>query len=540
MPGTPVTIRVTAQGLGFDSGILNGTAFANIDVPLPALRSGIQTVTVTATTGTGSTARTDRLTRTFNVVDTRLTRQRTSYVELPSSGAFAGGDGFTTVLVADASGGRYLSLLTDLAAGGGARLDRALAADLASKLLKDRFGSDEAATPAEPFVADRYQGLDYGLAVVPYASSDLEMSALVAIVAPDRVNRPNLASYFATMRDHANETRERRMFALAGLAGLGEPVLPAIQAAAATPALTVREQLMLGLGAAALGDSATARTILHAVVTAAGEQSGTRARLRVGTTAADITAGTALAAVLAAAVGDPLAPRFWAYVEANPAADRIEVLPAIGFITHTLDRLPVKAANFAWTVDGTRHVVDLGAGESLRLQLTPTELASLKIERLSGSVGVTTEWREAVQPGAFSADPDLTITRSIEPASPIKASDFVVVDLHVTFTGQAAAGCRQVTDLVPSGLSPVGAESRWFNPGDGEPVAEDGIVLPYDQSGSRVFFCVEPTSTRRSFTLRYVARVVTPGTYAWEPAVAQSATDEDIANLPPASTITIR
>jgi hypothetical protein len=538
--GTPVAIRVTAPGLGFDSGILNGTAFANIDVPLPALRSGTQTVTITATTRTGSTARTDRLTRTFNVVDTRLTRQRTSYVELPSGAAFVGGDGFTTVRVADASGGRYLSLLTDLAAGGGARLDRALAADLASKLLKDRFGSNETATPAEPFSADRYQGLDYGLAVVPYASSDLEMSALVAIVAPDRVNRSNLASYLATIRENATETRERRMFALAGLAGLGEPVLPAIRMAAATPALTVREQLMLGLGAAALGDSATARTILHTVVTAAGEQSGTRARLRVGTTAADITAGTAMAAVLAAAVGDPLAPRFWAYVEANPAADRIEVLPAIAFVTHTLDRLPVKAATFAWTVDGTRHVVDLGAGESLRLQLTPTQLASLKIERLSGSVGVTTEWREDVQPSAFSADPDLTITRSIEPASPIKTSDFVVIDLNVTFTGQAAAGCRQVTELVPSGLTPVGGEPHWFNPDYEEPVPDDGIVLPYDQSGSRVFFCVEPTSTRRAFTLRYVARVVTPGTYAWEPAIAQSGTDEDIANLTPASTITIR
>jgi hypothetical protein len=297
---------------------------------------------------------------------------------------------------------------------------------------------------------------------------------------------------------------------------------------------------MLGLGAAALGDSATARTILHALVSAAAEQSGTRARLRVGTTAADITAGTALAAVLAAAVGDPLAPRFWAYVEANPAADRIEVLPAIAFVIHTLDRLPVKAATFAWTVEGTRHVVDLRAGESFRLQLTPTQLASLTIERVSGTVGVTTQWQEAVRPSAFTADPDLKITRSIQPASPIKASDLVVVDLDVTFTGQAAAGCRQVTELVPSGLAPVGAESHWFNPDDEEPAPDDGIVLPYDQSGSRVFFCVEPTSTRRTFTLRYVARVVSPGTYAWEPAVAQSATDEDVANLTPASTITIR
>jgi len=51
---------------------------------------------------------------------------------------------------------------------------------------------------------------------------------------------------------------------------------------------------------------------------------------------------------------------------------------------------------------------------------------------------------------------------------------------------------------------------------------------------------IEPSSRRTSFTLRYVARVVTPGTYAWEPAVAQSGTDEAIANLTPASSITIQ
>ena len=41
---------------------------------------------------------------------------------------------------------------------------------------------------------------------------------------------------------------------------------------------------------------------------------------------------------------------------------------------------------------------------------------------------------------------------------------------------------------------------RWFNPDEEEPLPDDGIVLPYDQSGSRVFFCVGPTSQRRTFT----------------------------------------
>ena len=95
-------------------------------------------------------------------------------------------------------------------------------------------------------------------------------------------------------------------------------------------------------------------------------------------------------------------------------------------------------------------------------------------------------------------------------------------------------------ELVPSGLTPVGAASRWLEDNGEEGPPDDGVILPYDQTASRVAFCVAPSGTRREFTLRYVARVVTTGTYAWEPAVAQSATDEAIANLTPLASITIR
>ena len=40
--------------------------------------------------------------------------------------------------------------------------------------------------------------------------------------------------------------------------------------------------------------------------------------------------------------------------------------------------------------------------------------------------------------------------------------------------------------------------------------------------------------------LRYYARVVTPGTYAWEPAVAESRSQDGRASLTPARKIVIR
>jgi hypothetical protein len=541
--GDPVTIEVTSKSLGYESGPIRSAAFETSIVSLPGLQLGTQTVTISATTGTGASARTDRLTRSFTVVDTHLTQARTTYVELPASGPFGGGEGLTTVVVSDASGGRYLPLLTDLASGGGARLDRGLAAQIASSLLVSRFKAASTGPDEDAFDAGRYQTPDGGLALLPYASSDLELSALVALVGPDRVDRIRLAAYLQGVRDNGKETRERRMFALAGLAGLREPVLPAIRTSANDASLTIREQLMIGLGAAALGDTTTARSVAASLIADHGERLGAEARLRVGETAADITPATALMAVLGAAVGDARAPEFWAYVEANPAVDQLQVLPAVAYVTNTLDRLPIRPASFAYTVDGTRRVVDLDDGQALELTLTSSQLATLTLERVTGSVGVTTTWHASVRPAALKPDPDVTIARSVSPSTAVDSADLVTVDLNVTFGPQAADGCHQVTELVPSGLTPVGLEARWIDSEDGRPALTDSnqedVFLPYAQSGPRVLFCAEP-GLQRVVHLRYIARVVTPGTYAWEPAIAESRSQEGHAALTAAGQIVIR
>ncbi len=429
--GDPVTIDVTSKSLGFDSGPIRSAAFETVAVSLPRLGLGTQTVTISATTGSGAAARTDRLVRSFTVVETHLMRSRSAYVELPSPGPFSGGEGLTTVVVSDAGGGRYLPLLNDLASGGGARLDRGLAAAAASSLLESRFAS----TPVDPeggtFDAGRYQREDGGLALLPYSSSDLELSALAALAAPDQVDRVNLARYLRAESARSDQTSERRIIALAGLAGLHEPVLPAIRVAAADASLSVRERLMVGLGAAALGDIATARSIAASLIAEHGERLGDQARMRVGITARDITMATALMAVLSAAIGEGLAPRFWSYVEANPALDELQVLPAVAYARYSLERVPVTPASFAYTVDGTRTAVELEGGRSFEVVLTAGQLASLSIERTAGAIGVTTSWRESIRPTALVSDRDISIARTVSPSSASVASaDLVTVDLR--------------------------------------------------------------------------------------------------------------
>ncbi len=182
-------------------------------------------------------------------------------------------------------------------------------------------------------------------------------------------------------------------------------------------------------------------------------------------------------AVLAAALGDEQAPLFWAYVDANPAVDQIEVLPAVAYVAKRLERTPVKPASFAYTVDGTRRIVDLEGGRSFELTLNAGQLRSLTIERISGSIGVTTSWHEPVKPSEFQPDRDVSLTRTVTPTKTVASSDLVKVELVVKFGPLASAGCHQVTELVPSGLTPVSSLETWPDPDNEEPDLV-GVRLP--------------------------------------------------------------
>jgi hypothetical protein len=175
------------------------------------------------------------------------------------------------------------------------------------------------------------------------------------------------------------------------------------------------------------------------------------------------------------------------------------------------------------------------------MSVTPQQLAELRLEPVTGSTAVTTSWRQAIVATALPVDPDMTIARTVRPAkATVGSADLVVVELKVAFSARAAAGCREVTELVPSGLAPVGETGRWYDPESGEDPPSPSDILPYDQSGPRVSFCVDPRPDRRTFTLRYVARVVTPGTYAWEPAIAQDGSGDGPAAVTPTGTLTIK
>jgi hypothetical protein len=362
------------------------------------------------------------------------------------------------------------------------------------------------------------------------------LSSLVALVTPDSVDRQALGRYLRAELSAAKSTRERRMIALAGLAGLRDPVLPALQQAAADPKLTIRERLFIALGAAAIGDAATARSLGRALVDGYVEDLGGQRRLPVGEDNADDAEATALLAILAASIGDPDASEYWAYVETNPSTRDPLVLQRAAFARALLARVPTAAASFAYTVDGKRTVVDLAPGAAFTLVVPAPQRAGLQLEALAGKVGVTSTWREPARPGDFEQDPDIRLERGPLPAT-VSANNLVRVNLTVTFGEKALSGCYTVVDFVPSGLRPISELAGWS--GDDEDPERSFYVPPYDETPERVTFCADRPKGSNVVHLRYYARVVTSGSYAWEPAIARYSSGSTRAAITPAGDVTI-
>jgi len=540
-PKSRVTFSVSMPEAGMAPRTVTATGYGSADVPLPILPVGEHKVQVTASTTTGGTTRKDALVRTIRVVGTRFTDYRAIVADLRDGIPPATGDGMATYLFSDAGRGRYLGQLFQLVHQTGDRVDTALAAGIARDILVGQFEVDAADLPKRTDVGPAYQNQG-GITLLPFSAPDLQLSVRVALAAPDAFERWDLDSYFTHISDSGDESRERRAIALAGRAILGDDVLEQVRATLADPDLTIRERLYLALGAAVLGDHATALSNERALLERFGERFGQQVRLRVGSSLDDTLEATALVALIGVIVGDAVAPLAEAYVEDNPGHDNLYFLQQAAFIQRALDRLPADAGRFSYWIGGKRHEADLGEG-ALWLRLTPSQRAGFRATVRSGQVAVAVTYTTPVDPGAISRDPSVRLERTAVPGSPLPRNAVVQVRLQATFSPLALDRCYWVTDIVPSGLV---ATDRWLGHGTGEYDSE--AIGPWWVDGNRVSFCAYPPRNTasgavvdgRTVRMAYWARVVTPGTYRWEPAFIHAAGAPNHGTLVPEVTVSIR
>ena len=528
-----VTFQVSAPSLGLAPQTVTAKAFQAASVALPALPAGTHEIHIAASIGSGSARLQDALVRTIKVIPTRSMATRTSTAPLTAGFEIQGGtDGLTTMVLGDAGRGRVLPVLLGLAdsAHDTGRLDETLAGAVAQTVLTDAFKMPASDVSVENLDLGPYER-DQGLGLFPYASADLELSVFAALSDDPAVSRQDLEQYFGNVKGDTAETPERQRIALVGLAAIGDQVGSEIREAAADTSLTAIDRAWLAVGALATGDESLATDIERGILAADGQRLGPWVRVWTGDTESSATT-TALLDMVAAGIGDPLAADLDAYIGANPPKDTLVDLQRAIAARDWAARTPGQDAVAALTVDGVTRQVAVKPLEPGWVVLTPAQLASAILAPVSGSIVVTTTWET---PGAVAGLKPTGVdrfVRTVKPADAIGLTDAVIVQYQVFFTSDASRECWRLTDQVPSGLAPIAHPTPL---GEGDPYPPG--IGPFDITGQRVDFCVDPDDTMPTY--RYVARVVSPGTFDWEPAVLQSSVVPEWGRTIPATEVTI-
>lgn len=531
--GATVTFKVSSGTLPMATTTVTAEAFGSAYVTLPALSVGTHSLKIAATTGTGTSALSDAMTRTFSVVATRTTQLRTAWSMLSGTTRVQQGSGMTRLVVVDAGRGRVVPLLESIATAQPVRSDQELAAALANRVLVDQFGL-EAASATDPSGLEVYQR-DGELAIVSWGSLQMEVTALAAMTGD-----PRLSLDEGILLDTANtqdETNARRALAAAGAAAQGASVGPLLRTLAGKQ-LAVEAEANLALAYLMAGDEAAAADLARQVLHDHGLRKGDQVRVDAGP-GADTFLVTARLAIVVASLGDPIAISLDAYLDAHGSSvtsvDLERALAARGWATRT----PGTASSVALTVGGARRDIPLDSGRGETFSLTPSQAADATVEPVTGSALVVQTWEAPLDAASLKNARAVALGRASEPSGKVPAGRTVKVTLTISLPPDGDHTVWRVVDLVPSGLVPVAYFGTFDEDDEEEAQSTADTVYPSVVDGQRVEFSVGWDPKHHQYKLRYLARVVTPGTYTWEPAIAQSTVDPTEGVVTRATTITI-
>jgi alpha-2-macroglobulin len=519
---------VNAPTLGLKEEKVSGTAGKSTYVKVPQLTPGEHTVTLRVT----AAGKTDAIEKKVTVTTSRFLRNQFTQTELvpgttlPDPGASREVD----VTFLPKTRAQYLGELHTLADAWSERVEAKYAAYFATKLLQEYFQEEPSETP---LTLTRYQRSAGGIAILPYASEEVELSSKIAAVNADVFDKNALAKYFWDVLQKRDVTREEQARALSGLAALGEPVLAQLQTFSQTKDLSWREELAVTRGLAAAGDQEGARSLLERLLKRAEERDG-QMFIRVSDDRRSIIEATAEAASVAIALSHPSASKLDAWVQANWGDDAFTDLDRIGYLLRAVPATPGRDVTLSYSVDGsTEHTIELKEGNSHTETLTADEVKQFRATKVDGPV-VAVFTREVTRlPEVPSSDISLERTFAKADGSSIadlKEGDVVRVTLTPRFKGKAAPqGCYLVRDHLAAGVAPL--ISLYFTP-----YGDFHDVYPTESVDGHINFI----SCESGKPISYRARIVARGNYTAESAILQSLNTPSVSALTPSNQIEIK
>ncbi|MCL2099975.1 MAG: Ig-like domain-containing protein, partial [Oscillospiraceae bacterium] len=306
--GEPVSFEIWREDSPEDIRTGSGVSFERVNIPLWELtEEGAGSIIIRASAGGWS----DAVKHTYNVTNShRLVDTAVFYETITPETVFeVNPGGLTNITFTDSGRGRFLGELLNLCNiwHTGARIEGFLAKREASRLISEHFPDIELFGGQEGFNVMDYQTETGGIAILPYAEADLQVTVTLIPFIWEEVNLAALKGYLRNIYNSSDT--DNKMLALYGLSMLGEPVLLELQkyTAAANNSLldglSVRNISYIALGFAAMGEVQTARELYNERILPSIQEIAPYYRVNTGTGRAEILDATAAAALLAAQLG---------------------------------------------------------------------------------------------------------------------------------------------------------------------------------------------------------------------------------------------
>ncbi|MFA4930818.1 MAG: alpha-2-macroglobulin family protein [Patescibacteria group bacterium] len=508
---------------------LTATAGEIVDWIMPALSLGEHDLVITVDNGRSQ----DAVKRTFKVMSSYYSQPTFEYYDLSNDLKLTSeDDSRVDVQFYNKNAGEYYYQL-NLQYQNGDRIDQKVARNLSMNLLNEYFGENN---PVEQLSLTDYQSADGGLSLLPYSSSDLELSAKLSGLLPnDSVNKQILIEYFNRQATSKENNTAEVIQALYGLASLGQPVLTNINYWVGNPDISTTDRLYLALAAERLGAAQLAYSILNGILTEVGQESEQVAYLEMGNEVDNIET-TALATVLAGRLDHPHKEKMWNYIDSQYDQDVYILWDKIDYIYSVLTQAGLDNidSSFEYLVAGQKKKVELTKGDNFGLSLSKDELSQISFTNIQGEIAVILEKESRGQIDTAKNDEHLGISRGYyvdgQPADNFSEGDLIEVRIYPGINDGALQGSYEIRDILPSGLKPV-TRTYPTDPYYYSAAEQCQIYYPYDILGQKVSLLIWD-DWRANWCgkdyISYFARVSNKGQYQVEPVTLYYSDDPSI------------
>lgn len=369
-----------------------GKAFERVNIPLWPMEEGKHDLIIRAYTDSGLS---DAVKHTINVVKSYYQIEKAEYYDLVPNINIPGGTfGNTRIVFQDKSKGMFLSDLINLYYSSGNRIDQKVAKYASGDLVLKYFPDQIFVQSMEKPSLAEYQKVDGGLSLLPYSSSDIDISAKLAVFARDMVETQKLKSYFYKILDTNN--LDTKIKALYGLAALKEPVLLDLDRAAELDNISLTDTIYLALSYCELGELTKAEQVYDERIRMYIEEFTPYFRVNTGVNKDDILEATSLCSYLASKLDRPEKTGLYQYCTRNYATDILLSTEKLLFISNEIGKKSSETASFTYSFNGEEKIVTLENGRPHCITLLSNQLSNFVITSVQGDISVVSIFKEDV------------------------------------------------------------------------------------------------------------------------------------------------